>query len=73
MSYYVFWAKPIKWARVHRGDRRHCNDGKGQKGQHKTGSGATIWSRPFSTRAAAVVHMKTLKAKNAGLCGHCRP
>ena len=72
-KYYVFQAKPIKWARVHFAECHHCNSGKGQEGQHKTASGATGWSGPFDTRAAAFAHMKTLKAKDAKACGHCKP
>jgi hypothetical protein len=73
MTYYVFQAKPMGWARVHFGDCRHCNYGKGQPGQHKTGSGATGWFGPFSSRDEAMAHMKKLKAKNAKPCGHCNP
>jgi hypothetical protein len=72
-SYYVFHATPMKWARVHVGDCRHCNYGKGQPTQHKTGSGATGWNGPFDTRDDAITFMKSLKLKDSKLCGTCKP
>lgn len=45
--YWVSWMLPIKRARLHQGSCKHCNYGKGQNGQHRTGSANTGWEGPF--------------------------
>ncbi len=72
-EYYVFQAKPIKRARLHLASCRHCRDGQGQEGQHKTGSGATAWTGPYQSRAGALAFLLGLEYKDAKPCGYCKP
>jgi hypothetical protein len=70
-DFWVFEAKPIKRARVHRKECSNCNDGKGQPGQDKKpGSNATQWY-PAATLDDAIAIMGRLKPKDGKLCGTC--
>lgn len=75
MSYYVSHMTPIQRARVHKGTCIHCNEGKGQSGQHRTGSGNTGWSDAFPNFAEADAHMRSQYAdwSDIGSCGYCKP
>lgn len=75
MAYYVSHMTPIKRSKVHKGACAHCMDGKGQSGQHKTGSGNTGWSQPFATFAEAAAHQKEMDPRfdEVGVCKHCHP
>jgi hypothetical protein len=72
-SYFVFVAKPLRRARVHLADCKHCRNGQGQENQDKNGSGATEWFGPFGSRDDAFAKMMALHPKDHGACGHCRP
>lgn len=70
-DFWVFEAKPIKRARVHRKECRNCNDGKGQIGQDKKkGSRATKWY-PAKTLDEAKEIMESLHPLDGKLCGTC--
>lgn len=71
MAYYVYHAKPMRRARIHRGDCKHCRDGQGQENQHKTGSGATGWDGPFRTIQQAQASMRRFRYTNARNCRYC--
>jgi len=75
MTYYVFHASPMSRARIHKDLCVHCNYGKGQPNQNKTGSGNTGWSKAFPTVAAAQQYMNTKfpNFKDTGKCGTCKP
>jgi hypothetical protein len=75
MAYYVFHATPMKRARIHLGSCVHCRDGQGQENQQKTQSGATGWSPPFRTLAAAEKHMRREFSTftDTGKCAVCKP
>ena len=51
-AFYVSYMKPIKRARIHKGECSNCNNGQGQIGQDKTGGGATGWSEALSLQDA---------------------
>lgn len=72
MSYFMKVIPPMKRARVHRGECRHCRNGKGQEHQDK-GKGPTFWSNPFSDLTAAQSYMAGLGYTNTGLCAYCKP
>lgn len=75
VRFYVSHMTPIKRARVHVGSCRDCNEGKGQVGQHRNGSGQTGWSSAFATFREAMDHMES---EYGGFperrpCKRCRP
>ena len=72
MQFFVKVMPPIKRARVHRGDCRHCRFGQGQENQDK-GSGPTFWSSSFSTFDAAHEYMTNLSYNDTGACRYCQP
>jgi hypothetical protein len=68
--YWVFVAP--SWARLHRSQCRHCNNGTGQPGQLKeTPRAATEW-HPFPDRASALAFMLGL-GRPSNPCGVCNP
>lgn len=75
MAFYVSHMTPHKRARVHKASCSDCRDGKGQAGQHRTGSGATGWDGPFTTLAEAESFMARQfpNFTDARLCGRCNP
>jgi len=75
MAYYVSHMTPHGRARIHKGSCVHCNEGRGQENQARTGSGATGWSPPFATLAEAEGYMQTQfpRFSDKGLCQHCKP
>lgn len=75
MNYYVSHMSPHRRARVHKASCPDCRDGRGQEGQHRTGSGATGWDGPFSTLAEAEQFMAAQfpTFKDTGKCGRCKP
>jgi len=60
--YYLFYAPTEKLARVHVGDCRHCNHGKGPLGRPGTGS-RSAWSGPFATCKEAVAQIEKSQSK----------
>ena len=70
--YYLFYAPTEKLARVHVGDCRHCNHGKGPSLRRGTRARST-WSGPFATCEEAVAQMKILNLRNSKTCSHCNP
>jgi hypothetical protein len=70
--YYLFYTSTEKLARVHVGDCRHCNHGKGPSLRRGTRSRST-WSGPFATCEEAVAQMKILNLRNSKTCSHCNP
>lgn len=74
-GFYVSHMAPIQRTLVHRGCCRDCNDGTGQVGQHKTGSGNTGWSPKFDSFAEAAAyqehHFARYKVKRS--CQRCKP
>lgn len=75
MRYWVSFMAPHKRARLHEATCPDCRDGRGQEGQHKTGSGATGWNGPFDTILKAEVFMAEHFAhfKDVAKCKRCRP
>lgn len=71
MAFYVFHATPMKRARIHLGDCKHCRDGRGQENQHKNLSGATGWDGPYATLQEATAIMKAFRFKDSGHCKYC--
>lgn len=72
-DFYVSRIEPMKRARIHRGSCRDCNDGRGQEGQHKTGSGNTGWSTAmtFAEAENVIAHYRMRGWTDIGNCGHC--
>lgn len=72
-DFYVSFMKPIKRARIHKGECSNCNNGQGQLGQDKTGGGATGWSEALSLDAAVVLanHYREKGYKDVAFCGTC--
>jgi len=71
--FWVFEAKPMNRARIHRRDCRHCNNGTGQPNQLKKDGGrssATKWT-PFDSLSAAIDWMNRQGHKDTGLCSDC--
>lgn len=69
-TFWVYEDDPTNRARVHRGDCRYCNHGKG------TGAGRLSdnrWHGPYATRADAFAAMRRLGKRDIGGCGICRP
>lgn len=71
-DFWIFEAIPMSRARLHRSDCTHCNNGQGQLGQLKNGSGSTRWT-PFSTMTGAILGLRTMRHKDKKACGHCLP
>lgn len=72
-QFYVSWMKPIRRARIHRGACSNCNEGQGQLGQDKSGSGATGWLGPMSLEEAEA-EAERFKQKgftDVSFCGTC--
>jgi hypothetical protein len=70
---YVSWVQPIKRARIHRGNCRHCNHGAGQTAQQTTGSGNTSWLGPMGL-AEAEEEIRSLRKqgyRDLAKCGLC--
>lgn len=72
-DFYVSFMKPIKRARIHKGECSNCNNGQGQFGQDKTGSGATGWSEALSFEAAVARadRYRQQGYKDVAFCGTC--
>jgi hypothetical protein len=75
MAFYVSHMTPHQRARIHMGSCVHCNDGKGQENQQRSGSGATGWSPPLVTLAEAQDYMRTQfpRFRDVGHCQTCKP
>lgn len=73
MAFYVSHMTPHRRARIHEGSCVHCRDGQGQENQAKTGSGATGWSPPLPTLAAAEAYMarEFPRFTDTGKCSYC--
>ena len=78
MSFFVKVIPPMKRARVHKGECRHCREGRGQAGQERGGSRPTYW-RPeypapgYPILAEAQSFMAGLDFTDTGLCKDCNP
>lgn len=72
-DFYVSFMKPIKRARIHKGECSNCNNGKGQLGQDKTGSGATGWSEALPLDGAIALAARYVQQgyKDVAFCGTC--
>ncbi len=72
-DFYVSWMKPIKRARIHKADCRNCNDGRGQLGQDKTGSGNTGWIEATTMERALEIasDFKRKGFTDVEFCGTC--
>jgi hypothetical protein len=71
MAFYVFYAKPMRRARIHKGDCKYCRDGQGMENQHKTGSGATGWEGPFAKLEEANACMTAFRYEDSQTCKYC--
>lgn len=70
---YAFWVyedDPTNRARVHRGNCRYCNHGKGTRTKRLSDN---RWHGPYSTSADAFATARRLGKRNTGGCGVCRP
>ena len=72
-DFYVSFMKPIKRARIHKGECSNCNNGQGQIGQDKTGGGATGWSAALSLEDATALAERYRQQgfTDVGFCGTC--
>jgi hypothetical protein len=72
-EFFVSWMKPIKRARIHKAECSNCNDGAGQLGQDKTGSGNTGWDGPMTLeQAKALARRRTREGyTDVAFCGTC--
>ena len=69
-AFWVYEDDPTNRARVHRGECRYCNHGKGtQKGRRSDNR----WHGPYATSADAFAAMRRLGKRDTGGCGVCRP
>ena len=75
MDFYVSHMSPHKRARIHKGSCPDCRHGQGQKGQHRTGSGATGWDGPFPTltQAEQFLAKRFPHFNDVGKCRRCKP
>lgn len=74
MSFFVKVIPPSKRARIHSGECDHCDNGQGQKNQHK-GTGPTRWvpahPSPGVTLTEAEAIMASLNYTDVGHCYYC--
>ena len=71
MDFWVYEHFSNKRARIHAGDCRYCNHGKGVGGDQSNDDDK--WHGPFSTFAEADTHAASLKQKDTRACGVCKP
>ena len=69
-EFWVYEDDPTNRARVHRGDCRFCNHGKGVRTERDLNN---RWHGPFSTCGDAFAAMRRLGKRDTGGCGACCP
>ena len=71
MDFWVYEHFSNKRARIHAGDCRYCNHGKGVGGDQTNDDDK--WHGPFATFAEAEKTARSLKQKDTRACGVCKP
>jgi len=71
MDFWVYEHFANKRARIHTGDCRYCNHGKGVGGDQTNNDDK--WHGPFDTFAEADKKAASLKQKDTRACGVCKP
>lgn len=69
-DFYVYEDDPTNRARVHRGECRYCNYGKGLRGQRDPNN---RWRGPYPTSESAFDFARSLRKKDTAGCGVCNP